>query len=169
MEPDTFYYDVYLGRWAPIDRWVEGGILEDTTAMREHLIEQYEAALGTLFSHDKSRTIFIEEAHSYMSTHRVSPVVELLLREGRHQRLSLVFITQRVQEFNKFAWSQMTHTITFKWANHIDINYISQTIPDFEHINASLGEHDAVLFDHKTLEHEVIRGSELIRLTKHLG
>lgn len=136
---------------------------------REHLIEQYEQVLRTLFDYDKNRIIFIEETHNYMNAYKLSPAIELLLREGRHQRLSLIMITQRVQQMNKFAWSQCTHTITFKWANHIDINYISQTIPDFEHINASLGEHDAVLFDHKTLQHEVIRGSELIRATKHLG
>jgi len=136
---------------------------------RDALIEQYEQALTTLFNYDKNRVIFLEEAHNYSSQYKITPTVELLLREGRHQKLSLVFITQRVQEFNKFAWSQCTHTITFKWANHVDVGYIKQTIPDFESINRELGEHDAVLFDHKTLEHELIKGYELIRTTEHLG
>ena len=160
VKPNTQY------DWKKLLTYDHVVVVPDKHTTREELIKQYLNGMGAVFDYDRNRVLFLEEAHNYMNTAKSAPEVELLLREGRHSKIDLIMLSQ---EFNKFAWSQCSHTITFKWANHVDVRYVSQTIPNFEELNRELGPHDAIIFDHKTLDSTVIHEGEISRLTKHMG
>lgn len=140
---------------------------ERTTS--EELKEQYILLLETLYYNDRNRVIVIEEAHRLVSQWNLEPIIELLVREGRGKRLSVIFTTQRIQEFNKLVWSQCDRTYIFRWFIPQDIAYISRMLPNFEEINAQLQEHDVLEYNHRTGEYRIIKANEVVRITTHYG
>ena len=135
----------------------------------EELTEHYLSLLNILYNYDRNRVIIIEEAHRYSSQWHVEAPVELLVREGRGSNLSLIFTTQRINEFNKLIWSQCDRTYLFRFFIPQDIEFITRMIYNFREINQMLGEHDVLEYNHKTGEHRIIKAYEIMRITKHYG
>jgi len=133
------------------------------------LMDHYKMLLETLYYNDRDRVIVIEEAHRLASQWALEPIVELLVREGRGKGLSVIFTTQRIQDFSKLVWSQCDRTYIFKWFIPQDISYISRMIPDFETINRQLQQHDVLEYNHRTGEFRIIKAHEIKRLTPHYG
>ncbi len=133
------------------------------------LIDQYRLLLDVIYNNDSDRIVVVEEAHHLVSQWNLDPTVELLVREGRGKKLSVIFTTQRIQDFSKLIWSQCDRTYIFKWFIPQDIAYISRMIPDFEEINRQLREHDILEYNHKTGEHRIIKREDIKRITPHLG
>ena len=132
-------------------------------------MEKYEMLLEILYSNDRNLVIVIEEAHHLASQWKLDPIVELLVREGRGKGLSVIFTTQRIQDFSKLVWSQCDRTYIFKWFIPQDINYISRMIPEFENINRQLQKHDVLEYNHQTGEWRIIKAHEIKRITPHYG
>jgi len=135
----------------------------------EDLKDQYVMLLEVIFYHDNNRVIVIEEAHNLARQWQIEPIVELLVREGRGKNLSLIFITQRIADFNKLVWSQCDRTFVFRYFIPQDIRYLESMIPNFRELNASLGEHDVLEFNHKNAQARIIKAFEIIRITPHYG
>lgn len=135
----------------------------------QELIQHYELLLEVLYYNDRNRVIVIEEAHHLASQHNLNPVVELLVREGRGKGLSVIFTTQRIQDFSKLVWSQCDRTFIFKWFIPHDILYISKMIPNFEQINRELQQHDVLEYNHRNGAWRIIKSFEIKRITPHFG
>lgn len=98
-----------------------------------------------------------------------SPVLELVAREGRGRKISLWFITQRIQDFPKLLWSQCYYTYLLKFNIPQDIAYIRSLIPNFEKINLELGRYDVLEYDHVSNQYRIVQKENIRRETKHYG
>ncbi len=135
----------------------------------KELKEKYIMLLETIFYNDRNRIIIIEEAHHLANQWNLEPIVELLVREGRGKNLSVIFITQRIQDFSKLVWSQCDRTFIFRWFIPVDVKYIKTMIADFENINAKLQKHDVLEYNHQNGEWRIIKAEEIKRITPHYG
>ncbi|AEA46674.1 helicase HerA domain-containing protein [Archaeoglobus veneficus] len=137
--------------------------------LTDELKQQYLQLLEVIYYNDRNRVVIVEEAHHLASQWNLEPIIELFVREGRGKGLSMVFTTQRIQEFSKLVWSQCDRTYIFRWFIPQDIKYIERFIPNFQELNASLAEHDVLEYNHKNGEYRVIRAGEVKRITEHYG
>lgn len=134
------------------------------------LVEQYTALIDAVYLAGKERVIVVEEAHNYnKNAYAPSPVLELVAREGRGRKVSLWFVTQRIQDFPKLLWSQCYVTYLLKFLIPPDIRYVEALIPDFNEINRKLNRHDVLEYQHLTGEYQIIPASNVNRQTKHYG
>jgi len=134
------------------------------------LIDHYTRLIDTLYSLGKRCILILEEAHLYNKNPYVpSPVLELVAREGRGRKISLWFITQRIQDFPKLLWSQCYYTYLLKFNIPQDIAYIRSLIPNFEKINLELGRYDVLEYDHVSNQYRIVQKENIRRETKHYG
>lgn len=134
------------------------------------LIEQYTALIDAVYLAGKERVIVVEEAHNYnKNAYAPSPVLELVAREGRGRKISLWFVTQRIQDFPKLLWSQCYYTYLLKFLIPQDVRYVEQLIPDFTQINTQLDRYDVLEYNHIKNTHAIVPHNEVVRRTEHLG
>lgn len=134
------------------------------------LVEQYTGLIDALYVAGEERVIITEEAHNYnKNAYSPSPVLELVAREGRGRRISLWFVTQRIQDFPKLLWSQCQYTYLLKFLIPQDIRYVEALIPDFTRINRELDRFDVLEYQHITGEYQIIPAGKVDRVTKHYG
>ncbi len=136
----------------------------------EELIEQYTAVIDAIYTAGKERVVLVEEAHNYnKNAYSPSPVLELVSREGRGRKISLWFVTQRIQDFPKLLWSQCYYTYLLKFLIPQDIRYVEQLIPKFSDINRDLNRYDVLEYRHLSGDYEIIPANNVNRQTKHYG
>lgn len=134
------------------------------------LVEQYTALIDAVYLEGKERVVIVEEAHNYnKNAYAPSPVLELVAREGRGRKISLWFVTQRIQDFPKLLWSQCYYTYLLKFLIPQDVRYVEALIPDFNEINRELNRFDVLEYRHLSGEHQIIPASNVNRATKHYG
>lgn len=134
------------------------------------LVEQYTALIDAVYLEGKERVVIVEEAHNYnKNAYAPSPILELVAREGRGRKISLWFVTQRIQDFPKLLWSQCYYTYLLKFLIPQDVRYVEALIPDFGQINRELNRFDVLEYRHLSGEHQIIPASNVNRTTKHYG
>lgn len=74
--------------------------------------------------------IVIEEIQRYSSPHFLSKWLENCLFVGRHQKISMLFTTQRPGMLNKGILSQCAHVFCGQLIDKNDINYVSGFLGD---------------------------------------
>ena len=136
----------------------------------EDLVKQYTALIDAVYLAGKERVIVVEEAHNYnKNAYAPSPVLELVAREGRGRKISLWFVTQRIQDFPKLLWSQCYYTYLLKFMIPQDVRYVEALIPKFSDINRDLNRFDVLEYRHVSGEYDIIPASNVNRQTKHYG
>ena len=80
--------------------------------------------------------IILEEAHRYVQNDNDYDIIgynifDRIAKEGRKYAILLGLISQRPSELSETALSQCSNFLVFKLMHPIDINYISQIIPNF--------------------------------------
>lgn len=136
----------------------------------EDLVEQYTELIDAVYLAGNERIVIVEEAHNYnKNAYAPSPVLELVAREGRGRKISLWFVTQRIQDFPKLLWSQCYYTYILKFLIPQDVRYVEALVPNFNEINQNLDRFDVLEYQHVSGEHQIIPAARINRQTKHYG
>lgn len=83
---------------------------------------------------DLNHTLVIDESQRFMSTHKIHPSVKRLVEEGRHSRLSLVFIARAPIEVNKYVRSQADYIFTSNQSEPGDLKILSAITADVQQL-----------------------------------
>jgi DNA helicase HerA-like ATPase len=92
--------------------------------------EDYETQLNSILRvlyHFKNVQIIIEEIQLFTSAHLMPSYLKSALFTGRHQGLSLVFVTQRPGQLNKNILSQCSHIFAGLIHEKNDFEYLKPT------------------------------------------
>lgn len=93
--------------------------------------QSYETALAICFAAE-DLTIVIEEISNFASPHYYTPLLEQLLRYGRHSRLSLICSTQRIGDVGVLLLTNCDAICIFRLPDNNDISRLKNLsfVPD---------------------------------------
>jgi len=87
--------------------------------------EQYETALAMCYMVG-NLTVVIEEISNFSNAHALSPILEKIVRFGRHRDMSIIGITQRFSDIGLLLRNNLDMLVCFNLTAPNDINYLRE-------------------------------------------
>lgn len=100
-------------------------ILRFSVTADNDLMNDYETSLEICFAAE-NMTVIIEEISNFASPHYYTPLLEQLLRFGRHHNLSLVCTSQRVGDVGSLLLNNADYLCVFRLSDSNDIKRLQQ-------------------------------------------
>lgn len=88
-------------------------------------IESYEDSLEACYLIG-SMTVLLEEMHNYASSRDIHPILNQMIRVGRHRDISLIGVSQRFADLNLIYRNNLDAVVAFNLSAPNDIEYLEK-------------------------------------------